>query len=180
MILKRNFYSQNTIKIAQELLGCFLVREYRGKKTKAMITETEAYRGTHDTASHASRGRTPRNELMFGAPGHAYVYLIYGMHSMLNVVTEDKEYPAAVLIRGVCPVGTRLIASLPRMDGPGKLTKFLHIDKTLNGHDVTCGETLWIECRKEKKKFKIVKSPRVGVDYAGRSKDWQWNFKIAK
>ena len=78
MIIKRKFYNRNTIKVAKDLLGCFLVREYKGKIIKAMITETEAYRGHHDLASHASRGRTPRTEIMFGHPGHAYIYMIYG------------------------------------------------------------------------------------------------------
>ncbi len=185
MLIDRIFYNRNTLKVAKDLLGCFLVREYKGKMIRAIITETEAYRGFHDLASHASRGKTPRNAIMFGEPGRAYIYLIYGMHSMLNVVTEDVDYPAAVLIRGVVPVETRLIASLPRiaslpqLDGPGKLTKFLHIDKSLNGHDLTNGKKLWIELPMKKEKFKIIKSPRVGVDYAGRSKEWKWNFKIA-
>jgi len=178
MIVNRDFYNQNTIKVAKDLLGCFLVREYRGKITRAMITETEVYRGFHDRASHASRGRTPRTEIMFGSPGRAYVYLIYGMYSMLNIVTEGIDYPAAVLIRGVRPVETHYNASLPQLNGPGKLTKFLHIDGALNKHDLTLGQKLWIECPKEKKKFKITKSARVGVDYAKHSKEWKWNFKI--
>jgi DNA-3-methyladenine glycosylase len=182
MIIKRDFYNQNTIKVAKELLGCFLVREYRGKIIRARITETEAYRGFHDAASHAARGRTPRTELMFGKPGYAYVYLIYGMYSMLNVVTEGVDYPAAVLIRGIeVSVEASIEASKKNnifLDGPGKLTKFLHIDKTLNGHDLALGEKLWIECPAKKKKFKITKSARVGVDYARHCKEWKWNFKV--
>jgi len=177
MLLKRNFYNRNTTKVAQDLLGCFLVREYKGKITKAMITETEAYRGEYDLASHASKGRTARTEIMYGRPGHAYVYMIYGMYFMLNVVTEEKDFPAAVLIRGVRPVEAHCNASL-HLDGPGKLTKFLHIDKSLNGYDLTKGEKLWIERPEEKMKFKITKSPRMGIEYAKHCKKWRWNFKI--
>lgn len=179
MILKRKFYNQNTLKIAQDLLGCYLVREYRGKITKAIITEVEAYRGFHDLASHASRGRTARNEIMFGEPGNAYVYLIYGMHSMLNVVTESVDYPAAVLIREIDASIDASMNTSEILDGPGKLTKFLHVDRSLNGHDLTRGEKLWIERPKNKKKYKIIKSPRIGVDYAGHCKEWKWNYKIS-
>lgn len=153
-----------------------------------MITETEAYRGVHDLASHASRGRTKRTEVMFGSPGYAYIYMIYGMYFMLNVVTEEKDFPAAVLIRAIKPVGnahvrsgsgrTAYMRSL-QINGPGKLTKFLHIDKSLNGHDLTKKNKLWIETAgTNSKRFKIIKSPRVGVDYARHCKDWKWNLKI--
>jgi DNA-3-methyladenine glycosylase len=171
MILKRSFYDQNTVKVARDLLGCFLVREYKGKIIKAMITETEAYRGHRDLASHASRGRTPRTEIMFGHPGHAYVYMIYGMYFMLNVVTEEKDFPAAVLIRGIRLENIKL-------DGPGKLTKYLNITKNLNGWDLTRSQKLWIESAKKGDKFKIIKSPRVGIDYARHCRSWEWNFKI--
>lgn len=182
MILKRNFYNRNTVKVARDLLGCFLVREYQGKIIKAMITETEAYRGHHDLASHASRGRTPRTEIMFGRPGHAYIYMIYGMYFMLNVVTEEKDFPAAVLIRGVRTPSV-LRTSPPwkggeGLDGPGKLTKFLHINKSLNEWDLTKGEKLWLESTDKNKKFKIIKSPRVGIDYARHCREWKWNFRI--
>jgi DNA-3-methyladenine glycosylase len=172
MVVKRNFYNRNTIKVAQDLLGCFLVRKYQGKTIKAMIEETEAYRGEKDLASHASKGRTKRTEIMYGESGRAYVYMIYGMYFMLNIVTEEKEYPAAILIRSV-----RIIQN-SRLNGPGKLTKFLHIGKTFNGHDLTRGEKLWLEYPKIKKRFRIQKSPRIGVDYAKHCKNWKWNFKI--
>jgi DNA-3-methyladenine glycosylase len=183
MIAKRNFYSRNTIKVAQDLLGCFLLREYKGKIIKAMITEIEAYRGEYDLASHASKGRTARTEIMYGRPGHAYIYMIYGMYFMLNVVTEEKDFPAAVLIRAVetpcLPAGRHCNASLQKtLNGPGKLTKYLHIDKSLNGHDLTMREKLWIECPEKKIKYKIIKSPRVGIEYARHCKKWKWNFKI--
>lgn len=176
MIIKRNFYNRNTIKVAKELLGCFLVRKYRGKITKVMITETEAYRGEYDPASHASRGRTSRTEIMYEAPGRAYIYMIYGMHFMLNVVTEEKDFPAAILIRAIQTEDKK------KLSGPGKLTKFLHIDKSLNDWDLTKGEKLWLESAswrtKSRKRYKIIKSPRVGVDYARHAKAWKWNFQI--
>jgi DNA-3-methyladenine glycosylase len=174
MIIKRNFYNRNTIQVAQDLLGCFLVREYKGKIMRAMITETEAYRGEHDLASHASRGRTARTEIMYGKPGHAYVYMIYGMYFMLNIVTEKKDFPAAVLIRAVGAIHELSL----RLDGPGKLTKHFHIDKSLNGYDLTKGKKLWLEYPKSKKRLKIIKSPRVGVDYARHCKKWKWNFRV--
>lgn len=143
-----------------------------------MIAETEAYRGFHDLASHASRGKTSRNEVMFGRPGHAYVYLIYGMYWMLNVVTEKENFPAAVLIRGGILEDDKENVNL---DGPGKLTKFLEIDGKLNSADLTIGEKLWIEPgRFDRKKYQIVKSPRVGVDYAKHCKNWNWNFSLKR
>lgn len=173
MIVKRDFYDQPTVRVARELLGCFLVRKYRGKILRARITETEAYRGEYDLACHASRGRTGRTEIMYGQAGHAYIYLVYGMHQMINVVTEKKDFPSAVLIRAVGLEGKK-----PALNGPGKVTKFFHIDKTLNGHDLTHGEKLWLECPKNKGKLKIIRSPRIGVDYAGHCKAWKWNFRV--
>ena len=184
MIIKRNFYDHNTIKVAKELLGCFLVRKYRGKIIRAMITETEAYRGEYDLASHASRGKTSRTEIMYGHPGRAYVYMIYGMYFMLNVVTEKKDFPAAILIRAIQTEDGK------RLDGPGKLTKFLHVDKSLNDCDLAKGEKLWLESAssprveagrrtKDKKRPKIMKSPRIGINYARHSKAWKWNFRIS-
>src|SRR4030043_1344517 len=103
-ILYRKFYERNTLRVAQDLLGCFLVREYHGKIWQAMITETEAYVGENDLACHASKGKTSRTEVMYGEPGHAYVYMIYGIYHCLNIVTEKKGFPAAVLIRSVANV----------------------------------------------------------------------------
>jgi DNA-3-methyladenine glycosylase len=166
-ILKRKFYNHNTVDVARDLIGCFLARGYRGKIIKAMITETEAYRGEYDLACHASKGRTKRTEIMYGRSGHAYVYMIYGMYFMLNIVTEEKDFPAAVLIRGVKIKNPSLFNKEGvRLDGPGKLTKFLHIDKSLDGHDLTKEKNLWLEYPENKKRLKIIKSPRVGVDYA--------------
>jgi DNA-3-methyladenine glycosylase len=104
-MLKRKFYQRDTLKVAQDLLGCFLIRQSasrrRQKIIKAMIMDVEAYVGVQDLACHASKGRTPRTEIMYGAARHAYVYFVYGMHHVLNIVTEKKNFPAAVMIRGV-------------------------------------------------------------------------------
>jgi DNA-3-methyladenine glycosylase len=173
MILGRNFYKKNTLKVAQDLLGCFLVRKMGNKIMKAMITETEAYMGEDDLASHASKGRTPRTELMFGEAGHAYVYMIYGMYHCLNVVTEKKDFPAAVLIRSVKIEGV----DHRRTNGPGKLCKFLKIDRKLNGLDITTGKKLWIKKATQKISEKsIVAGKRIGIDYARHCKEYLWRF----
>jgi DNA-3-methyladenine glycosylase len=178
-ILSRKFYSCPTLQVAQDLLGCFLVRKYRGKITRVMITETEAYVGQDDLASHASRGRTPRTEVMYGNPGRAYVYMIYGMYHCFNVVTEKKDFPAAVLIRGVkLPLLDKERAGV-RLNGPGKLCKFLKIDRKLNNWDLTKGEKLWIESRDPRVRLlEVKKSKRIGIDYAKHCKEYLWRFSI--
>lgn len=176
MILSQSFYSQSTLKVSQDLLGCFLVRRIKGKIIRAKIIETEAYNGPKDLASHASRGKTERNKIMFGEPGVIYVYFTYGMHYMFNIVTEAKDYPAAVLIRAV------EIESFGQekfnTNGPARLTKFLQIDKKFNGLSV-CNKNsgLWVESREEKiESRKIKKAKRVGIDYAKDYKDKLWRF----
>lgn len=174
-ILKRSFYSSNdTLKIAKSLLGCVLVRKVGRKEIRGMITEVEAYMGEDDLASHASKGRTPRTELMFGEAGHAYIYLVYGMYHCLNIVTGKKDFPSAVLIRAASFDDIEY----KKTNGPGKLCKVLEIDKQLNGIDVTLGEKLWIEegIRIHEKKIKA--SPRIGVAYAGHSASNPWRFYI--
>ena len=156
-ILTQDFFNRDTSKIARELLGKFLVRKYRGRKIASKILETEAYDGFHDLASHASRGKTHRNRPMFGPPGHWYVYFTYGMHFMLNVVTRERGYPAAVLIRGVSDAA-----------GPGRLTKFFKIDRRFNAKKVRKSSGLWIEDRGVRAKKGLVKTAsRVGISYAG-------------
>ena len=163
-MLPREFYEQKTLKVAKELLGKFLVH----KNISGVITETEAYYGFHDLASHASHGKTKRTEIMFGPAGHAYIYLIYGMYYCLNVVTEHEEYPAAILIRGIEGVS-----------GPGRLTRHFKIDKSLNGIDMTKCRELWIEDRGIKiAPSKIARTPRIGVDYAGEWKNKPWRFVL--
>lgn len=190
MLLPKSFYRRPTLEIAQDLLGCFLVRRFPdGRTGKYMIVETEGYDGPNDKASHASRGRTPRNQPMFETGGIAYVYLTYGMHHMLNVVTGDKEYPAAVLIRAVEPAELTL-PPLPKervgvriaTNGPAKLTKALGIDKSFNGLPLhTKKHGLWIEGRAKNFVLKpgdIIARPRVGIDYAEEYKDKPWRFYL--
>ncbi|NQU99780.1 MAG: DNA-3-methyladenine glycosylase [Parcubacteria group bacterium] len=183
MKLSRKFYNQKTLKIAQDLLGKFLIRRYRGKKYVGKIVETEAYCGFKDKASHASRGMTKRNKIMFGRAGHVYIYMIYGMYFCLNIVTEKEKYPAAILIRAVEPIETKKIicrgkACLASTNGPGKLCRAFKINKSLNGEDLL-GDKIWIEDRGLKINRKdIVKAKRVGVDYAGKCSDYLWRFYI--
>jgi len=180
-ILKQEYFqNRNTAKVAKNLLGKFLVRRYRGKTKAYLITEVEAYDGFHDKASHAHRGQTKRNRVMFGPAGHWYVYFIYGMHWMLNIVTGPKNYPAAILIRGIREfphVNRRKSASIT-LNGPAKLTKALHIDKKLSGKPPTKISGLWIEDRGIKIAPRDIKSaPRIGVNYAGpiwSKKPWRF------
>lgn len=173
-ILSRNFYSKNTLQVAKSLLGSVLVCKINQKEIRGIITETEAYMGEDDLASHASKGRTPRTQLMFGEAGHAYIYLVYGMYHCLNVVTGKKDYPAAVLIRAVKIDGLEY----KKTNGPGKLCKAMGIDKSLNGIDVTTGKRLWLEKGKEISKDKIKTSARIGVAYAKHSALNPWRFYI--
>jgi DNA-3-methyladenine glycosylase len=183
--LSRSFYSRPTLDVASDLLGKVLVRRLNRRNLAGKIVETEAYVGPHDLACHASRGHTPRTSVMFGPPGYAYVYLIYGFYFCLNVVTEPLGYPAAVLIRAVEPLENldlmRKLRNNPDHDaniasGPGKLCMAMSIDKQLNGADLL-GTTIWIEDRKIDPGA-ILTSPRVGVDYAGEYKDKPWRFFV--
>ena len=124
-MLARDFYVRRTLTVARELIGMNLVRKYRGKRLVGRIVETEAYQGPQDLAAHSARGRTERNSVMFGPPGHAYVYLIYGMWDCVNVVTREQGVPHAVLIRAVEPA-TDIDA---KTWGPGLLCKAMHIDR---------------------------------------------------
>jgi DNA-3-methyladenine glycosylase len=183
--LPRSFYSRSALEVASDLIGKVLVRRLDGQKLSGKIVETEAYVGPHDLACHASKGRTPRTSIMFGPPGYAYVYMIYGFYFCLNVVTEAEGYPAAVLIRAVEPLENvdlmRHLRNNPEREtniasGPGKLCMAMSISKTLNGEDLL-GTTLWIEDR-HLSSGRIRTSPRVGVDYAGEYKDKPWRFYV--
>ncbi len=185
MKIDRSFYAQPTIRVARRLLGKYLVRTHPDGKTVGKIVETEAYVGPHDLACHASKGRTPRTDVMFGPPGHAYVYFIYGVYYCLNIVTREIGHASAVLIRALEPIegielmqkrrGTEKIHSLA--SGPGKLCLAMSIDKALNGDDMVRGNDLYVEDRNEPAP-KIIARPRVGVDYAGKWKDKPWRFLI--
>jgi DNA-3-methyladenine glycosylase len=161
--LPRAFYDRDTVAVAKDLLGKHLVRVSRGVERIGRIVEVEAYLGPHDLASHSSRGLTLRTRVMFGPPGHAYVYLVYGIHCCMNVVTERDGHASAVLIRAVEPVKNAEGSTR----GPGRLCKAMHIDLRLNGHDLVGGD-FFIADPLDAMTPGIVKRPRVGVDYAGR------------
>lgn len=179
--LDRKFYNRSTLKVAKELLGKYLVVEKGGEYVSGKIVETEAYIGPDDPASHAYRGVTPRNKVMFGEPGYAYVYLTYGMHHCLNFVTERKGFPAAVLIRALEPAeGIEIVKRRRGKDdlrsltsGPAKLCQALGIDRTLNGADL-CSDVIYVEDRGNKP-AKIVSTSRIGIN---EGKDKKWRFYI--
>jgi DNA-3-methyladenine glycosylase len=159
--LPRSFYNRDTILVARELLGKYLVHESRGVERIGRIVEVEAYLGPHDLAAHSARGLTERTKVMFGPPGHAYVYLIYGMYYCMNVVTEREGHASAVLLRAVEPVKN----VKGRTQGPGLLCNALRIDKRLTGHDLL-SDDFYIAAPPKTDPFSIVRRPRIGVDYA--------------
>lgn len=160
--LPRSFYDRDTVTVARELLGKLLVHRVSGTELVGRIVEVEAYVGAHDRASHSSKGLTARTKIMFGPPGHAYVYLIYGVHHCMNMVTEGEGNGAAVLIRAIEPVQN--IAA--RTSGPGLVCRAMQIDKRQNGHDLQ-SDDLHVATLDDAASFTIVKRHRVGVDYAG-------------
>jgi DNA-3-methyladenine glycosylase len=159
--LPREFYDRKTITVARDLLGKLLVHTSEGVERIGKIVETEAYLGPHDLAAHSARGLTPRTKVMFGPPGHAYVYFIYGMYFCMNVVTEPEGHASAVLLRAVEPIKN----VEGRSCGPGLLCKAMKIDKQLNGHDLL-SDDFFIAAPVNAELFKTVKGPRIGVDYA--------------
>jgi DNA-3-methyladenine glycosylase len=179
-ILPRSFYVRPAIEVARALLGKILVHG----GVSARIVETEAYLGLVDEAAHSWRGRTPRTEVMFGPPGHAYVYLIYGIHDCLNIVAEPEGSPGCVLIRAVEPVSgiaamrrRRMVEGIEGLtNGPGKLTRALGITLRHNGADLTRGPVTVREPDREQT-FEIGVSPRIGIT---KSVDWPLRFFIAE
>jgi DNA-3-methyladenine glycosylase len=159
--LPRNFYDRDTKLVAQDLLGKLLVHQAGGAVIIGKIVETEAYLGEHDLAAHSSKGLTARTKIMFGPPGHAYVYFIYGMHYCMNVVTEREGHASAVLLRALAPVQNLE----GRACGPGLLCRAMKIDRRLNGHDLL-SDNFFIAAPEPAEKIVIVKRPRIGVDYA--------------
>jgi len=155
-VLDSSFFERSAEDVAHDLFGCHLCWRHGDKVQSRIITETEAYVGPEDLASHAARGRTTRNEAMFGPPGTFYVYFVYGMHWMLNVATGPVGYPAAVLIR-----------SVDGLTGPGRLTKALRINGTLNGRVATKETGVWFSKGPTPLKRRVLSSPRIGVNYAG-------------
>ena len=160
--LPRSFYDRDTIVVAHELLGMHLVHVVAGVERVGRIVEVEAYLGPHDLAAHSAKGLTNRTRVMFGPPGHAYVYLVYGMHWCANVVTQAEGLASAVLLRAVEPV--KNIEGRTR--GPALLCKAMDIDGQRNGHDLL-GDELFIRRPRHAGGIRIVKRPRIGVDYAG-------------
>lgn len=168
--LPRAFYSQNTMAVARNLLGKLLIHRQNGLERIGRIVEVEAYLGEHDKAAHSCKGLTPRTRVMFGPPGFAYVYLIYGVHHCMNVVTEAEGKASAVLLRALEPVSQ---ITLPTA-GPGLLSKAMGIDKTLNEHDLV-SDNFFIAHDNTAAKINIIKKPRIGVDYAG-----EWAKKLLR
>ena len=161
--LPRSFYDRDTRLVARELLGKWLVHRHGGLERIGRIVEVEAYLGPHDLAAHSSKGLTNRTRVMFGPPGHAYVYFIYGMYWCMNVVTEPEGHASAVLLRAVEPVQN----VTGRTQGPGLLCRALQIDRALNGHDLLSDDFfIAAPSSAESVAIRVVKRPRIGVDYA--------------
>jgi len=183
-LLSRDFYARDTLVVAGELLGKCVVRRTSKGSVVAKIVEVEAYKGKEDPASHAYRGMTPRNHLMFGEGGFAYVYFIYGNHYCLNITTERVGVPGAVLVRAVeIQHGTELarqnrkVKSLTKLtNGPGKLTQALKITKRQNGLDLTKLGDLFIIPQDHDEDFETVTTDRVGIK-AGAKKPWRFYIK---
>ena len=185
-LLSQAFFVRPTLTVARELLGMRLVRLLDEQRLSGIISETEAYIGESDLGCHAKAGRTRRTAVMYGPPGHAYVYFTYGMHWMLNAVTEPADFPAAVLIRAFEPdEGVEVISARRQgrtTDGPAKLTQALGIDTALNGVDL-CSRAagLWIEAGEPVPDRDVITGPRVGlytVPEPWKSKPWR--FRIAR
>jgi DNA-3-methyladenine glycosylase len=180
--LPRAFFDRPTLAVARGLLGQRLVRVRRGTRLSGIICECEAYIGETDTACHASHGRTPRTEVMYGEPGHAYVYFTYGMHWMLNFVAEAADFPAAVLIRAIMPeegvpAMRRLRGREPLADGPAKLCQALGIDGALNGADLVTGDELYVERMPRVPDRRVMCTPRIGIqntDQTARERLWRF------
>ncbi|HML23643.1 MAG TPA: DNA-3-methyladenine glycosylase [Aggregatilinea sp.] len=188
-ILTREFYTRPATTVARELLGALLVREIDGQRVSGLIVETEAYTGLDDMASHGRKRRTPRNTVMYGAPGHAYVYFTYGMHWLLNAVCEPEDQPAAVLLRAIDPQEGQTIMAANRpgrpprewTSGPARLAKALAVARDQNGLDLTDqGGGLWIEAGSPVPDEQMRTGPRIGLGSV--VEPWlsmPWRFWIA-
>lgn len=169
MKLGREFYERDARIVAEELLGKVMV--VNGKSL--MITETEAYLGSEDLASHARFGQTKRSSIMWSKGGTLYVYLIYGMYEMANIVTGTEGQPSAVLLRsGMTADGTKIT-------GPGKFTKYLGIERKMNGLDLVSRQDIYLESGSQEK-FKVIKTPRIGIAYAGEWASREWRYVMER
>jgi len=171
--LPRSFYARDTISVAKELLGKYLVHNDNGEERIGKIVEVEAYVGQHDLACHSAKGVTKRTQHLFGPAGYAYVYLIYGMYYCTNLITESEGIGAGVLLRALEPVKN----IQGRTQGPGLLSKAMHIDKQLNAHDLT-SDTLYVAAEEHQDLFTIIERPRIGVHYAQEWADKLLRFYI--
>jgi DNA-3-methyladenine glycosylase len=182
ILLTREFYNRPSLLVARNLLGARLIRVMDGVRLGGMIIETEAYIGEEDLGCHARAGKTKRNAVMYGKPGQAYIYFTYGMHWMLNSVTERQSFPAAVLIRAMEPLESIDIITSRRHGGntfgPAKLTQALGIDGSLNGADLCSRKaSLWIEKGVAIPDAEVITGPRVGLENVPepwRSKPWRF------
>jgi DNA-3-methyladenine glycosylase len=186
--LPREFYARDTLDVARDLLGKRLVRLDEGTRLAGRITEVEAYIGEDDRASHASPGPTARNAPMYGLPGYTYVYLIYGVHHCLNVVTEREGFPAAILIRAIEPLEGLMIIQQRRglqgpptalTCGPGRVCQALDIDRTLNHCDLCALDALlWIEDASPIPETQVARSPRIGVRGDPQAIEARWRYYL--
>ena len=190
-VIARDFYARSALEVARDLLACRLVRQLDGVRLAGLIMETEAYQGEDDLGCHAAAGRTPRTAVMYGPPGHAYVYFTYGLHWLLNAVTDNEGTPAAVLIRAIQPeegidlmTNNRPFQAMKRSwtDGPAKLTQALGITGDFNGVDLcsqTCG--LWIETGEAIQDDEVERTPRVGLNTVPEPwKSIPWRFVVQR
>ena len=193
--LDRDFYDRDTLEVSKDLLGKYLIHEFGNEKLVGKIVEVEAYKGPADKAAHSYSGKiTKRNRVMFGPPGYAYVYTIYGMYQCMNVVTEPEGNPCAVLIRAVEPIDGKDIMAKKRFgktfdslskrerknisNGPGKLCIALKITKEDYGQDL-CGDKIYIACGQEPEQIDISTSTRINIDYAEEAVHYPWRFYIS-
>lgn len=190
-VIERGFYDRPAQEVARDLLGCRLVRQLDGARMAGLIIETEAYQGEEDLGCHAVAGRTPRTAVMYGPPGHAYVYFTYGIHWLFNAVTDHEGTPAAVLIRAIYPIeGTELMAlNRPHLalkpgwtDGPAKLTQALGITGIFNGIDLCDPSSeLWIETGSGVLDSDVLQTPRVGLNSVPEPwKSIPWRFVVVE
>jgi DNA-3-methyladenine glycosylase len=192
--LQREFYNRDSVTVAKELLGKYLVHVVEGEKLIGKIVEVEAYMGPMDKAAHSyNNRRTDRVEVMYGEPGFAYVYIIYGMYNCMNIVVEQPGKPQAILIRALEPTEgletmskfrySKLYEELSKRErlgltsGPGKLCKALSIDRTQNGEDL-CGAQLYLLEESKDESFEMISTTRINIDYAEEAKDFPWRFYI--
>ncbi|MEC4672670.1 MAG: DNA-3-methyladenine glycosylase [Nitrospirota bacterium] len=177
--LSRSFFDRPTLTVAKALLGKVLIRDLGHSLLTTRIVDVEAYIGKNDLACHASKGRTKRTEVMFGPAGFTYIYLIYGMYDLLNIVTEGIDFPAAILIRGIDVLDHENLKTPTRIHGPGRVTRFLQVNRDLNKWDTTNGQTLWIEDGGSRiSRQSIQTAPRIGVEYAGEWAKKLWRFYL--